>query len=262
MFIEFCLPVYNEEKILKKNTLRLLDYCQNQNFDFVWQIVLINNGSIDNSEKICQELSNKYSQIKIETIKQSGRGQAIKQYWQKSKADIVVYMDIDLAVSLDNVPDLINPIIEGKYDLAIGSRLLPDSKINRSFIRELSSQSYNFLSKIILNHNFSDLQCGFKAIKTGVFKKIVPYIQNNKWFFDTELIIFANYFGYKIKEIPVNWQENRYDQRKSKVNVIKDSIKFVVNLIKLKINLLKLKNKFYEQIFSHWWSGIYWVAFS
>jgi selenophosphate synthetase-related protein len=119
---------------------------------------------------------------------------------------------------------------------------LPDSKINRSFIRELSSQSYNFLSKIILGHNFSDLQCGFKAIKVDVFNKIAPYIKDNKWFFDTELIFFTNYFGYKIKEMPVDWQENRYDKRKTKVNLIKDSFKFIINLIKLKIKILLMKD--------------------
>lgn len=242
MFIEFCLPIYNEEKILKNNVLELLNYCNKQNFDFDWQIAIINNSSIDNSEKICQELSNKHPQkIKIENIKQPGKGRALKLYWQKSKADVIAYMDIDLAVSLDNISDLINSITKEGYDLIIGSRLLPDSKINRSFLRELSSQGYNFLSKIILRHNFSDLQCGFKAIKTDAFKKIAPYIKDNKWFFDTELIVFANYFGYKIKEIPVNWQENRYDQRKSKVNIVKDSIKFIKNLIKLKIRLLSIK---------------------
>ncbi|MBI4652910.1 glycosyltransferase [Candidatus Kuenenbacteria bacterium] len=251
MLIEFCVPVHNEEKILKNNILKLLNYCHNQNFNFDWKIVLINNGSQDNSEKICQELFNQYSQkIKIENIKQSGKGRALKFYWQKSKADIVIYMDIDLAVSLDNIPNLIEPIVQENYDLIIGSRLLSDSKIKRSFIRELSSQTYNFLSKIILGHYFSDLQCGFKAIKVDVFKKIAPYIQNNKWFFDTELIVFANYFKYKIKEIPIEWQENRYDERKSKVNLVKDSLKFLINLIKLKIRLNRLyKNKNSENLY-------------
>jgi glycosyltransferase involved in cell wall biosynthesis len=243
MFIEFCLPVYNEEKILKRDVLELLDYCNKQIFNFDWRIVIINNGSTDNSEKICQELFNKYpKEIKIEKIKQAGRGKAFKIYWQKSKANIIAYMDIDLSVSLDNILDLINPIIKENRDLVIGSRMLPDSKINRSFIRELSSQGYNFLSRMILNHHFSDLQCGFKAIKTDAFKKIMPYIKNNKWFFDTELIIFTDYFGFKIKELPVDWEENRYDKRRSKTNLIRDSFIFIVNLIDLKIRLNQLKS--------------------
>ncbi|MDD3102074.1 MAG: glycosyltransferase [Patescibacteria group bacterium] len=240
MFIEFCLPIYNEEKILKNNILKLLNYCNSQNFNFDWQIIILNNGSTDNSEKILRELNKEYPQkIKIDNIQQPGKGRAIKLYCLKSQADIIVYMDIDLAVSLKNIPDLIDPIIKERYDLVVGSRLLSTSKIERSFIRSLSSKVYNWLSKILFNHNLSDLQCGFKAIKADIFKKIIPYINDNKWFFDTELIIFTKYFGYKIKEIPVDWQENRYDQRKTKVRLLKDSFNFILNLVKLKMRLYK-----------------------
>ncbi|MFA5050807.1 MAG: glycosyltransferase [Patescibacteria group bacterium] len=244
MFIEFCLPIYNEEKILKNNVLKLLNYCNSQNFNFDWRIVILNNGSTDNSEKISQELQKEYPQkIKIENLEQPARGRAIKLYYQKSQADIVAYMDIDLAVSLNNIPNLIDSILKENYDLVIGSRLLPDSKIERSFIRSLSSKIYILLSRIILHHNLSDLQCGFKAIKTDVFKKIMSYIKDDKWFFDTELITFTHYFGYKIKEIPVDWQENRYDQRKTKVHLLKDSLNFILNLIKLKMRLYKIRKK-------------------
>jgi len=236
MKIDFCLPVYNEEKILKDNVLRLFDYCYKQNFNFEWNIIVIINASTDNSLNISKKLNKQHSKyIKYYNIKEKGRGQALKKYYIKSNSDIIVYMDVDLAVSLNNINNLINPIISKQADLCIGSRLMPDSKINRSFIRELSSQGYNFISKIILKHNFSDMQCGFKAINTKVFKKISKFIIDKKWFFDTELIYFVNKFNYKIKEIPVNWEENRYDQRKSKVNIMKDSYKFFINLIKLKI---------------------------
>ena len=135
MLIDFCLPIYNEEKILKNNVLQLLKYLEQQRFSFDLQIIIINNGSTDNSNRICCELAsekinpapfNKASEhpkgcgIKIENIKQPGKGGAIKTYALKSKADILLYMDIDLAVSLDNIPGLIKPIIQHNYDLVIG----------------------------------------------------------------------------------------------------------------------------------------------
>lgn len=246
MFIEFCVPVYNEEKLLENNALKLLAFCEKQNFSFNWRIVIINNGSTDSSEKICRKLQSE--KIKIEKIAERGKGKAIKSYFINSKADIVVYMDIDLAVSLDNILDLIHPVLSDKADLVIGSRMLPYSRTNRSFIRELSSRGYNFLSRIILNHNLSDLQCGFKAIKTSEFKKIAPFILNKKWFFDTELIAFANLFGCKIKEVPVDWSENRYKKRKSKINILKDGVIFIYNLIKLKLRLLKNYKKLKEAL--------------
>jgi len=240
MLIEFCLPIYNEETILKNNVLQLLKYLKQQKFSFTWKIVILDNGSTDNTDKICQELASE--EIRTENIQEPGKGKAIKAYGLKSQADILVYMDIDLAVSLYNISDLIKPIIQEKFDLVIGSRLLPSSKTARSFLRSLSSKAYNLLSKIILSHKLSDLQCGFKAIKVNKFKQLIPYIQSNKWFFDTELIAFADHFDYKIKEIPVDWQENRYEARKSKINLMQDSIKFTINLIKLKYRLNSLHN--------------------
>lgn len=242
MLIEFCLPIYNEEKILKANALYLLDFCQKQSFDFDWKIILVINGSSDNSAAISRELAeNNNGRINYFIVEEQGRGQALKKYWTLSQADIAAYMDIDLAASLNNIPGLINSIKSGTTDVAIGSRLMAESSITRSFIRELSSQTYNFLSRIILGHKFSDLQCGFKAVRIETFKKISPFIKNDKWFFDTEMIAYAHRLGYKVAEIPVNWSENRYDKRKSKVNLLKDSLIFLVNLIKLRVALGKIK---------------------
>jgi glycosyltransferase involved in cell wall biosynthesis len=242
MLAEFCLPVYNEEKILEKNVLTLLNYCLAQSYVFDWRIVIVINGSSDNSSAISERLQKEHSErINFINIPEPGRGQALKKYWLQCQADILTYMDIDLAVSLDSIPSLVQPIINGQADLVIGSRLMPDSKISRSFIRELSSQSYNFLSRVILGHNFSDMQCGFKAMRSEAFKKIAPLINDTKWFFDTELIIFTKNLGFRVKEIPVDWSENRYDTRKSKVHMFRDSFKFFCDLIRLRIRLLNVK---------------------
>jgi glycosyltransferase involved in cell wall biosynthesis len=256
MLVEFCLPVYNEARIIKNSILTLLNYCENQNYDFAWKIVIVINGSTDHTLKISQELQRTYpDKIIIVNYLKAGRGSAFKNYWPTSEADIIAYMDIDLAVNLDYIKLLIEPLVYNQADLMIGSRLMPDSKIKRSFIRELTSQGYNFLSRVILRHNFSDMQCGFKAIKVEVFKKIFPYLENKSnfldkifpflydrnWFFDTELIILTKLFDYRIKEIPVDWSENRYDERKSKVHMLRDSFRFFYNLIKLKIKILKIK---------------------
>jgi glycosyltransferase involved in cell wall biosynthesis len=245
MLISFFLPVYNEEKILEQNVIKLLKYCREQNFNFAWRIIITVNGSSDNSFALGKKLASANpGEITALNIVSPGRGNALKKAWLESEADILVYMDIDLAVSLEDINDLLKPLVQGDYDMAIGSRLLPESKISRSFIRELSSQTYNFLSKIILGHNFSDLQCGFKAIKIKAFKKIAPFIKDNKWFFDTELIILAHRFGFKIKEIPVNWEECRWEKRKSKVNLLRDSSKYIADLLKFKVRIAKITREF------------------
>jgi glycosyltransferase involved in cell wall biosynthesis len=243
MRVEFCLPIYNEEAILADSTQKLYDFLSAQNFSFAWQIVIVINGSSDSSPLIAKRLSLEYpDKIKFANINEPGRGQALKRYWLTSSADIFVYMDIDLAVSLEAIPQLIQPILDNECQLVVGSRLLPNSKIERSFIRELSSRTYNFLSRVLFKHRLSDMQCGFKAIGRSAFMTIAPHLQDPHWFFDTEMIIIGRALGYKIKEIPVDWQENRYDKRKSKVKLLYDSTRMFKSLIQLRRRLKKMPN--------------------
>jgi glycosyltransferase involved in cell wall biosynthesis len=239
MKIEFTVPSYNEEQLLEKNCLELLNFLNSQNYSFDWKIILIINGSTDNSEKIAEKLKEKYFKIDFVVIKEKGKGNAIKKYFSQSSADFLIYMDVDLAVSLENINDLLEPFLKDNYDLISGSRLLPKSKTKRSAIRNLSSKAYILLSKILLNHIFSDLHCGFKGIKKEAWEKIEPLIQDKNWFFDAELLIFSKKMGLKIKEIPVDWEENRYEKRKSKIKLFKDSFIFTKKLIKLRKRLKK-----------------------
>lgn len=239
MKISFALPIRNEEEILEKNTLKLFTFLKNNNYPFDWDIILIINNSTDRSENIATAISSKYFEIKTIVIPERGKGNAIKTFLNQSDSDFNIYMDIDLAVSLKNINDLVNKLINENFSLVFGSRLKKGSKTDRSFIRELSSRSYILLSKIILKHKFSDLQCGFKGISKENWNKIRNFIKNGEWFFDTELIAFTKKFNFKISEIPVNWSENRYEKRKSKVKVVKDSLVFIKELIKLRRRLNK-----------------------
>ncbi len=241
MLVEFIIPCHNEKKILKKNSLKLLNFLNDQNYNFNWKIILVLNGITDNSIIIAEDLKKQNDKIDIFIIKEKAKGNALKTYLNYSSADFLIYMDVDLAVSLENINPLLQNLLNNNYDLVIGSRLLTESKTNRSFLRELSSRIYVFLSKIILKHNFSDLQCGFKGMTKKLFSNTAKFIEDKNWFFDTELLIFANFLNYKIKEIPVDWAENRYEKRTSKIKILSDSLIFIKNLLKLKKRLKTVK---------------------
>lgn len=244
MTIDFCLPVKNEESILGTNLTKLYNFLISKKYSFSWQLVVILNNCDDNSENIVKDLISRYpADIKYLNIVPPGKGGALKKYFSISRADILAFMDIDLAVSLEDLDALIDPLITGEEDLVIGSRLLEKSRVERSFFRSYSSLVYNFLSRQFLNHEFYDLQCGFKAFKSEVFFKIKPYLNDNQWFFDTELVALANFFQFRIKEIPVNWAENRYLQRVSKVSVYKHTWGFLKNLFFLRSKLNSLKKR-------------------
>jgi len=232
MMVEICLPVKNEEKILAANLQQVLNFCQKANFQFSWKIIGIINGSTDKTTSIFLDFKKKYPGL-VDYVEFSvaGRGRVLKKYWQESGADVLSYLDIDLAVLPDQLPALIQPIIDGEADLVIGSRLLADSKTRRSYLRETTSRFFNFLTHVFLPNKASDLQCGFKAIRADIFKKMAPFILDNYWFFDSELVILSQHFSYRLKEVPVDWAENRYEKRTSKVKVIRDIVKSLKDLL-------------------------------
>lgn len=233
------LPVYNEELILEKNTNILCDFLR-RNIKDKCEILIIDNGSLDNTAKIAKRLSRKYSkEIKYLCIRKKGRGRALKVAWSNTQADIFGYMDIDLATNLEALPNLINSIKEG-HDIAIGSRLLKNSQVKRSLLRTTTSRAYNLFLRKYLGVKFKDAQCGFKAVNQKVVKEILPKVKDNSWFFDTEMLTLAEKEGYKIKEIPVEWVEKRVSNRKSKVNLILVSLDYLKSVSNLKRRLKSL----------------------
>ncbi len=241
MLVEFCIPVLDEEAILRKNILHFFQFCNSREFDFDWRVTILLNGCSDNSLKIAEQLDQEFDRVTFFELQGKGKGKVLKEYGKASNSDIFFYMDIDLAVSLEHIPDFIDLLGNDLCDLAIGSRLLPGSKVDRSFLREAGSRGYAFFAGLLMRDGLKDRQCGFKAIRTEAFQKLLPLVDDDKWFFDTELLAEAYCGGWRIKEIPVNWEENRYDQRKSKIKTGRDSVYFLKRLIKLKIELNKNK---------------------
>jgi hypothetical protein len=137
-------------------------------------------------------------------------------------------MDVDLSTGLNEFPKLVGAIEEG-FDIAIGSRLKPGAVVTRSFRRETISRLYNLLIKVLFCAPFSDAQCGFKAASKKVSQTLVPLVENNNWFFDTEFLIIGSKRGFKIKEIPVKWTEDP-DSRVKILSTVWEDIKGLLRL--------------------------------
>lgn len=206
--VEIVIPVCNEEKELKVNILRLKDFLTKNLQNYSWEIIIADNASTDETPKIGRELESKFKEISFFRLEEKGRGRAVKKAWGKGVADIFAYMDVDLSTDLKHLPALISAIENG-FDIAIGSRLLPVSKVvGRTMKREILSRGYNFLIKVLFGTHFSDAQCGFKAVSKKVMEQLLPKILDNEWFFDSELLIVGEKSGFKIYEEPVTWEDN------------------------------------------------------
>src|SRR4051795_9565158 len=125
-------------------------------------------------------------------------------------------MDVDLSTDLAALLPLVAPLISGHSDLAIGTRLSPSSRVVRGLKREVISRSYNVLLRGTLATSLSDAQCGFKAIRADVARRLLPLVEDTGWFFDTELLVLAEREGLRIHEGPVDW----IDDPDSRVDIV------------------------------------------
>ena len=221
--IDIVLPVLNEAHIIEASISKLHKYLID-NLPYRWQIIIADNGSNDGTDRIAQRLTKRWSRVRLVRLNERGRGLALKTVWQKSKADILAYMDIDLSTNLDSFMPMISPLITGDAGLATGSRLMKESRTRRGFKREIISRCYNRIIRTTMKTSFVDAQCGFKAIRRDLAQKLLPHIKDKAWFFDTELLVKAEYEGYKIHEEPVKWVEDA-DSRVRIVETAADDIK-------------------------------------
>jgi glycosyltransferase involved in cell wall biosynthesis len=205
--VDVVIPVLNEEKDLPRSVAVLWDFF-NEHLPYQWQIVIADNGSTDKTLAVAQALSQQYPRVTYIHLDLRGRGRALRKAWLESKADVVSYMDVDLSTKLTAFPKLVQALVDEGYGVAIGSRLIGGSRVKRGLKREITSRSYNFLIRMMFCPSFHDAQCGFKAVRRDVVQEIVPFIKDQAWFFDTELLLLAQKKGYRIKEIPVEWVDD------------------------------------------------------
>ena len=217
--IDIVVPVLNEEKILQKSITTLDEYMA-KHLPYRYQITIADNGSQDKTLEIAKRLAEKYQSVRVVSLAERGRGRALKRVWQSSPADILTYMDVDLSTSLDDFLTMIQPLVAGEAGVAIGSRLMKDSRTSRGLKREFISRCYNSIIKWTSCTKFSDAQCGFKAIRRDVAAKFLPKIKDNEWFFDTELLIKTERAGVPIYEQPVTWIEDT----DSRVKIVKTAV--------------------------------------
>jgi putative flippase GtrA len=227
-WVEIVVPVYNEERSLEGSVRRLRTYLD-RSFPFPSVVTVVDNGSGDGTSVIAARLASELDGVRAVRMMDKGRGRALRAVWSTSSARVVAYMDVDLSTSLDALLPLVAPLLSGHSDVAIGTRLARGAQVVRGPKREVISRLYNLLLKTALGNGFSDAQCGFKAARTEVAQQVLPYVEDNEWFFDTEFLVLAERGGFRIHEVPVDWVDD-LDSRVDILRTARDDLRGVARL--------------------------------
>jgi glycosyltransferase involved in cell wall biosynthesis len=221
--VEVVIPVHNEERILAASVQFLHGYLRNA-FPYPFTLTIADNASTDGTFSIALRLAAELDGVRAVHLELKGRGRALRHVWGRSDADVVAYMDVDLSTQLEAFLPLVAPLMSGHSDLAIGSRLARGARVVRGRKRAFISRGYNLLLRRVFGARFSDAQCGFKAGRSNVMRALLPAVEDDSWFFDTELLLVAQRSRLRIHEVPVDWIEDP-DSRVDIARTIRDDLK-------------------------------------
>jgi dolichyl-phosphate beta-glucosyltransferase len=228
MHLSLIIPAYNEGKVLKQNLSKIISYLEGKKYS--WEIVVVDDGSRDNTLDIAKSFKNKG--VKAYQLEPNrGKGGALKEGFDKAAGEYLIFMDADLSVPLKNIDIFLGELKNN--DVVIGSRRVEGSDIvvHQPLVRESMGKVYTLLTKIVTATNLADYTCGFKGFKNDVGKRIFKSSHITRWSYDAEIMFLAHKFGYKIKQIPVEWF-NRVDSR---VRLGSAAITSFADLIKIRI---------------------------
>lgn len=243
MKLTLILPAYNEIDNIQKGTLQKISKYFNNKEDIQLTVLLIDDGSTDNTLKELEIFSKQDKRFKVIKRKHQGKAYSLLYGMREAKGDIIGFSDFDLATPIDEF-DKIIPFLK-THDIVIGSR--KTSREGAPLIRKIMAKGFIIVRDLLLNlDGVKDTQCGFKFFRKKVIKDIVPRLQvfrkgrevkgpSVAAAFDIEFLYRARRQGYSIKEIPVVWT---YAETK-RVNFFRDSIEALVGIIRIKFSQLK-----------------------
>jgi len=231
------VPAYNEQNRLPKTLREIEKYLKTQFYD--WEIVVVNDGSKDNTSQVVKELLSEIENLRLVDNKENhGKGYVVKQGMLEAKGQYRVFTDADNSTSIDQVEKMW-PEFEKGYDIIIGSRDIKGAVLSvpQTWLRRRIGDIFNLLVQITCGlWGIWDTQCGFKGFTKKAAEDIFPRCRIDRFAFDPEILVIAKKMGYKIKEIPVTW----INDPESRVK-LKSMIKMAVDLLKIRKNLIAKK---------------------
>ena len=224
--ISVIIPAYNEAVRLG-NTLRaVVDYLRQNSPDS--EVIVVDDGSSDQTAELARDSFKDAGNLRTSVISYKsnlGKGRAVRLGLLAARSDVALFSDADLSTPITEAPKLVEPIVNGQFDVTLGSRALDRRLIgvHQSWRREQGGRIFNLAVRLATGLPFWDTQCGFKAFRMSICRPLVEAATVDRFGFDVELLYLAFRAGLNLKEIPVRWDHNEG----SKISLASDSLKML-----------------------------------
>ena len=202
--VEIVIPVHDEEAEIAASVQRLHRYLS-RDFPLAWLITIADHASTDDTWRLACRAARDLDHVRAVHLDRDGRGRALRTVWSGSLAPVRAYLDVDRSIDLDAVLPLVAPLVSGHSDVSIGSRRAGAARATRGAKGVAISRCHHLILRATLQVGFSDARCGFMAIRGDAADALLPMVEDDGRFFDTELLVLAERNGLRIHEVPVDW---------------------------------------------------------
>lgn len=219
--ISVIIPAYNEEKNIRETIERV----RNTGSDY--EIIVVDDGSKDNTYKA----ANDAGAISFRLKENKGKGAAFRKGIEEATGDIIAQVDADSQFMPEEIPKLIQPILDDKADATLGSRFTKGSVVEEgalSLRNRMGNYGDSLLTSIVCLHRVTDVQAGFKAFKGKDLKQIK--FKENHFGYEPELVILAKKKGLRIVDVPILYKKRRGGQ--SNINFIRDAYRISKTILR------------------------------
>jgi glycosyltransferase involved in cell wall biosynthesis len=235
--ISIILPAFNEAVQIELCVRKVEDVVKS--FSKSYEIIVSEDGSTDGTDVIVAKLAKiNPNLVLLHSPSRLGKGKGIKNALRSSKGKIITFMDVDLATNLECLPQLLR-VVKENGGMAIGSRHVTGSRVQRRVSRTLFSLTYNLAVRLLFLDGIHDHQCGFKTMSREVAEAVLNVSKSDGYFFDTEMIVRCKQLGFPVAEVPVQWAEK--NKGNSKVNPVQDAKKIGLDMLAFRLNSSKNK---------------------
>ncbi len=207
--IAIVIPAYDEAACLRDAIMAALDYLDERGRS--GEVVVVDDGSSDDTRDVAEATAQEDPRVRVEGYDRNrGKGHAVRRGVQRAQADVIVFLDADLATPVDEI-DKVLQAVEGGAEMVVGTRVHPEARIEQPqpFLRRFMGGRFRWLARAMLGLTASDITCGFKAFTAGAARQVFELATIDGWAFDAELLVIAGRLGLRIVEVPVRWADSR-----------------------------------------------------
>jgi len=240
---------YNEKENLQRGVLEQM-HKYLKGADFTWEVIINDDGSTDGGDQIIKKFTEKNKGFKLIHGSHGGKAAGLLNGIKSAQGEIILTTDMDQSTPLSEF-DKLYPWFAKGHEVVFGSRGI--LRENFPWYRQVTSWGFRTVRSIFLLRHVSDTQCGFKAYKADVLKRIFPQLEvlrakkSKGWVvsaFDVELLYMAEKVGANLKEVEVKWRDEDISTGKQR-NFVKESVEMLKQILMVKMNDLAGK---YEKI--------------